>query len=142
MRKIKFRAWDIVNNKMLNNNDLWDIPYNEIFIHTPDQRALNIMEYCNFKDCNDKEVYEGDILEFEWIEPSCWGDEGTYKGYIEFKEGGFEVIYIDRQEITKCENGGQHVNNMSDNLLEFVRWTQPINIKVIGNIYENQELLD
>ncbi|GAA0106645.1 hypothetical protein UT300013_32690 [Paraclostridium sordellii] len=54
MRKIKLRVWDIVRNKMRGVDDLWDIPYNEIFIHTPDKRALNIMQCTGLKDKNGK----------------------------------------------------------------------------------------
>lgn len=62
MREIKFRCWDIVFNKMRYEQDLWDIPYNELFIHTPDQRALNLMQYTGSKDVNGAEIYEGDII--------------------------------------------------------------------------------
>ena len=50
MREIKFRAWDLVWGEMRCIKDLWEIPYNEIFIHTPDQRALDLMQYIGIKD--------------------------------------------------------------------------------------------
>jgi len=34
-----------------------------------------------------------------------------------------------------------HPNSKSDDLQSFIRWTNEINIEVIGNIYENKELL-
>jgi hypothetical protein len=68
--KNKFRAWDIVGKKMLSNKDLWDIPYNELFIHTPDQRAFNIMQctdqkvYVSEESHTEVELYEGDKIHF------------------------------------------------------------------------------
>ena len=122
MREIKFRAWDIVNNKMLNNNDLWDIPYNEIFIHTPDQRALEVMQYTGLKDKNGKEIYEGDIVEFldEKVTFSHCGSD-----YVEFTNVG-RVIFSHEETM-----GWDITNRIMD--LEEV-WHYREYIEVIGNI--------
>lgn len=110
MREIKFRCWDIVRNKMRFEIDLWDIPYNELFIHTPDQRALNLMQYTGLKDKNGKEIYEGDIIEFYSNVEDCF-----ISGKVEYHFGIIRVRdYILANKYSKC--------------------------KVIGNIYENKEL--
>lgn len=119
MRKIKFRVWDIVWNKMRDEKDLWDIPYNEIFINTPDQRPLNIMQYTGLKDKNGKEIYEGDVLRIEDIIVKTVFEDGTFKFY---GYNGEELVVIPLYAVTHREGD-----------LNF-------DYEVIGNIYENQEL--
>lgn len=120
MREIKFRCWDIVFNKMRYEQDLWDIAYNELFIHTPDQRALNLMQYTGCKDREGKEMYEGDIVtnvreekaEIKWIEEEC---RFVFRVFNE-NEQYYHEIFKDIE--------------------------QKHNVKVIGNVYENKDLLD
>lgn len=115
MREIKFRAWDIVWGKMRYNKDLWDIPYNEIFIHTPDQRALNLMQYIGIKDEDAKDIYEGDILDY--------GMYGKFK--VVFNKASFKVQKL----------------GFSDGYLYLLESCFLDEIEVIGNIYENPELI-
>lgn len=126
MRKIKFRCWDIVNKKMRSDKDLWDITYNEIFIHTPDQRALNIMQYTGLKDINGTEIYEGDIVEYV--------NKGT--------KGIGKIVY------------GLYDNEHQTDLGYYIQWLnqeywrndlgywKKKGIEVRGNIYENPTLLE
>lgn len=117
MREIKFRAWDIVRKRMLYNKDLWDIPYNEIFIHTPDQRALEVMQYIGLIDRNGKEIYEGDIVRHFKREKDILLKieiSASYGVYAELNHGMKKLI----------GRGNPHLY-----------------YEVIGNIYENPELL-
>lgn len=115
MRDIKFRCWDIVRKKMRGEYDLWDIPYNEIFIHTPDQRALNIMQYTGLKDINGKEIYEGDIVRYYSTHIDSWGGKRYEINYTQDGEWALGEDWLLSKKWRYCE--------------------------VIGNIYENPELL-
>lgn len=130
-RVIKFRVWDKNENTMIIPGFISNSPeWNE-------EKGRVLIQYTGLKDKNGKEIYEGDIIEFVWEEDSCWGKEGTYKGFIRYCDGRYEVVYINRQEYTPTKDGGKHPNSKSDELQSFIKWTDKQNIEVIGNIYEN-----
>lgn len=70
---------------------------------------FEVMQYTGLKDKNGKEIYEGDIIQY---------NETKEIHTVKFISGGFIVA-------------GQHINE----LYLTKHW------KVIGNIYENSELL-
>jgi uncharacterized phage protein (TIGR01671 family) len=117
MREIKFRGWDIDNNKM--HHDVcfmasWG--FIKFGFHatswTDSSKAGIGMQYTGLKDNNGKEIYEGDIL-----------DE-RLKLVIEFYMGCFGYWYLENF-ISIC--------NVTDIICR---------LKVIGNIYENPKLLE
>lgn len=115
MREIKFRAWNVLDKKMLNWGDIFHLPAWEIFPGTPEQRPFNIMQYTGMEDKNGREIYEGDIIKYD--------DAGG--------EAHTQVIrYDDEMGAFGCDRGAlmDHFNCM---------WE----IEVLGNIYENPEIL-
>ncbi|WHM19863.1 YopX family protein [Bacillus subtilis] len=128
MREIKFRFWDIVWKKMLTHGDLWDAPFNELFISTPDQRPYNIMQYTGLKDKNGREIYEGDILQISNKENKDYHMEVLWTG----QGFGYRII---RNE---TKRSGYIVGHHSERGLNFYNGAS----EVIGNIYEDPELLE
>jgi len=125
MREVKFRAWDEENTKMLVqspvDSHLRLMTWTGSVYNNGKLMPYIMMQYTGLKDKNGKEIYEGDCL------------DGIYaKGSIEWctKCGGF--MYIGN------ENG----------CLGCTRDLCPIDVvedahkyEIIGNIYENPELL-
>ena len=129
-REIKFRIWDKVCDRFFNNdynypviitNDgkigilVDDLNFEEF--KKDDLENIIISEYTGLKDKNEKEIYEGDILKLR----NNHGI-GVVKYYDEW--GAFVVEYIKSKPLT--------VLGMS---------YYKEDIEVIGNIYENPELL-
>ena len=133
MRKMKFRVWSKQNNVMLDDNfylslrgDLFQ--NDDLDYKSKDNFA--IMQYIGSKDKNDREIYEGDLISFT-NDTRLKGGGYTRKKYValinyEEKYCSYRANYID---VT-----GERQNLTLD-------WLNVKEVEVIGNIYENSELL-
>jgi uncharacterized phage protein (TIGR01671 family) len=149
MREIKFRVWDSDNAVMafseesdqdayawgFENGDMkcWSLLDMEATVDEPAHReALELdgdtMQFTGLKDKNGKEIYEGDMIKFHhfWFdglgeseeEHDCiikWED--NYAAFLAFTFKGEDLFHYFLHE---CSDDG---------------------IEVIGNIYDNPELL-
>ena len=134
-REIKFRAWHKEEDKMylnlqtgFNSHAIGGQYLEECFTDSD----LELMQYTGLKDASGKEIYEGDIVEFNqcrdergyvWI--SLYNDFRVWAGVMEFQDGRFHIaksIYL-RKASAKITMGNADKK------------------KIIGNIYENPELL-
>jgi uncharacterized phage protein (TIGR01671 family) len=113
-----------------------DVPDPEVTTKFDD---LILMQFTGLRDKDGKELYEGDIGFYRIERPSANRFE-EYMGVIEFSEGAF---------IMRCpDDSGNQWNHGSGywNLNKFIEWgTDNIlwdTFKILGNIYENAELLD
>ena len=135
-RPIKFRAWDKTSRTMLlanlhlnlNDSSLWIIEEDyigpdEIYCQYVREAEGDIilMQYTGLKDSNGIEIFEGDIVKLWGLEP---GYAFTSDSIVELPHN-YEVKYSD------C------MFNILEMRLD--SWEQ---IEVIGNIYENPELLE
>lgn len=124
MREIKFRAW-LKEKKIMGEVLGIDILHKEIFFsnedvdcyeHT-DFKDIELMQYTGLKDMREKEIYEGDIVKLR-------ANHGI--GVIKYSDewGAFVVEYVKPRPLAVL--GTNYCKE---------------DIEVIGNIYENLELL-
>lgn len=140
MREIKFRAWDKDSKVMREVIELIWKEFN-LIAHCPGRGheysewfniGLNGWEYqlmksTGLKDKNDVDIYEGDIVKYTWYTTSF--DDKKQKNHIH------KVFWSDWR-------GSWAVGNSLANsdLFRYVR--NGNTVEVIGNIYENPELLE
>ena len=135
MREIKFRAWDRIRNKwideMLRENQflLWNFDNRQLTVMEDDEpnfiyhfNSITIIQFTGLKDKNGKEIYEGDVVKYL-----------GYEGKICFENGRYFINYI-KSSLYHTELS---ILELSNNCYD-----KPKEIEVIGNIYENPELLE
>jgi len=106
-RQIKFRAFDSILGEMIEIFPDVEIAALE------DGNGWNVMQYTGLKDKNDKEIYEGDLLDHD---------------------GLYEVKYF------LASFMATPLNQDFDVPQNFGTWQE--HCEVIGSIYENPELLE
>ena len=121
MREIKFRAWDKKYGMMDSDfyihssgsqYDLASSNYNTPHIEI-EKAELELMQYTGLKDKNGVEIYEGDLVQVEELFPN-----EPFK--VWFRNGLFHI-------------GNWHAQGFMNAFDEYC---------VVGNIYENPELLE
>ena len=121
MRTIKFRAWDRFKNRMLfSDSDCFFFDESMTRIHLFNKEDYDVMQFIGHLDINKKEVYEGDICKIK--------DMYTDMITIVWRDNGF--VGISKENFPISANG--EFPNPGYSYYE---------LEVIGNIYENKELL-
>lgn len=123
MREFKFRAWDTEKQEMATVNF---IGLNDYEVGMEDEECrrwratypyvCRLMQYTNLKDKNGKEIYEGDILKVKL-------DGGEANLYVKYTNGEYRVVNEGKWE---------------DSLYTYMYFGD---VEIVGNIYENKDLL-
>lgn len=129
----KFRAWHhelgrmmLIRTMFFFANELEELQLNDSIMNDdipvyPDE--IELMQSTGLKDKNGKEIFEGDIVQFE-----------DY--YIES-----DLSYIN-EGIVEWSQGGFNITNRSSVVMEDLLDGEFLDVTNIGNIYENPELLE
>lgn len=142
MREIKFRAWSKPNNKMyfqLNESPCFGLYEGDRAVSIEDvlfyeKQDFELMQYTGLIDKNGVEIYEGDIIRKKFKDRMI--GEFNANGRVIFGKwfAGFTVNYI-YYDVHKLER--LSVNKNADAWIVANR-----DMEVIGNIYENPNLLE
>lgn len=136
-REIKFRAWDKERNEMYYPSSLHchfrgNTAFNSTRFSGDDYSIL--MQYVGLKDKNGKEIYEGDIVKLH----DTWEDtESLFCTFI-VKISQISNLYFEVLTQTKDFKKIYSYDRGDDP--KFGYWVYPY-MEVIGNVYENLELL-
>lgn len=126
--KPKFRAWDKLRKIMLPVGDL-DTSYKLVYLEEDngyrcemDFDEIELMQSTGLKDKDDKEIYEGDVVKYK-------GGWKTFTEEVAYNEnfGGFGVVDADADIIFTFWELAEDIDLSS--------------LEIIGNVYENPELL-
>lgn len=136
-RKIDFRGWNKTTKTMLNLKAITPLAIDPTLkqdgIFIPFDEHVELMQFTGLLDSDKTPIFEGDIITVPGAYP--FFDYEGVAGYV----GVVEWVYASWQYIFRCVNPDKQGisdginNNLDEDGDEF---------KVIGNIYENPELLE
>lgn len=156
-REIKFRVWDknrkmwVENDGLSYNEGRWFETFRDIEDYTPfDDTDIEVVQYLGRKDEDDREIYEEYIVSVI--------EQGHRMGYY-YEDEFIGVVKYDEEQCTfkleliKFERGGEPIPDEIDGIpisheddseiteYWFGEHIIEADIKILGNTFENPELL-
>ena len=154
--RLRFRAWDKELNKMLIGHNQYgaDEPdFNkeyssagaftrlwEALARFKESNRFELMQWTGLKDSEGNLIYEGDVVEVKDTEyPDYCDDFAGETAVITYRVEQAKWFF----EHNPKDNSGSHINELVPDFYHFLKsYDQLEYIKIIGNIYENSELLN
>ena len=150
-RDIKFRVWIKGKNKIFDVIHIDYVTKSITYILSKIGRMLNIrhekiknaelVQYTGIKDITGKEIYEGDIVKLihTGIEISAdrLEDLKKFVGIIKYENGIFKIVRTEKSLIESKYFEMEHKK-----VSEIFIYSKLYDLEVIGNIFENKELLE
>ena len=141
MREIKFKAWNKKDKFMYEPFDI----ETEGYVEFDFSGGVELMQYIGLKDKNSVEIFEGDIVSAKTITDQNTMNEYEYSfGVIKF---GFYELELNEysEEVYGYYIDGYDEYKRRSGKLDRYSYLRPTNYvdhwEVIGNIYEDKELL-
>lgn len=121
-RELKFRVWDYCARNFVDNG------VGQYITECSWDGEVAYLQFTGLLDKNGKEIYEGDIVRYYQTEEDREG-KIDFLGKIEYHHNGFWVFPID-EEYKKAYK-----------FFQIETQAKSIKVEVIGNIFENGDLL-
>ena len=131
----KFRAWDKNNAYMECTDKNLTVVFAQEGIQVVDHTTFSssctnmedyvLMQSTGLKDKNGKEIFESEIVDVSTV-----GGRFYLRGIVKKVKGGFYIEELTRSNVTPLTD------------FYFKSYTNTLEIKILGNIYEHRGLLD
>lgn len=119
----KFRAWDKETKTMNGMAEIYRNRNQEIELHPRDENII-LMQSTGLKDKNGKEIFEGDVVQYQNTKVPSADSKGVIRYFDNWAMFGIDIEHNEPRAL--------FFNGLADH----------ISLDVVGNTYENPELLE